>query len=307
MTSKNYIAIDIAKDSLAVASDSFNGSFPYTDSGLSKLINKIKVLDSALVVCEATGGYERKLMELLFEQKIPVALVNPSRVRNFARSEGIKAKTDPIDAQMLLRFAKSKDLRSTRAPSAQQRSLQALMDRRSQLTESLAREKTRLQKSPESVRGSIEKMINFIQKELEAVETQIRNIIETDEKMHRQNLTMQSVSGIGETTAWSILTYLGEIESLGRNQLIALAGVAPYNKDSGKFKGKRRIQGGRAKVRKCLYMAAQSAAVHNPHIKAYVDGLRARGKPYKCAMVAAMRKLLIHLQSLLKNPKNALA
>jgi transposase len=307
MTSKNYIAIDIAKDSLAVASDSFNGSFPYTDSGLSKLINKIKVLDSALVVCEATGGYERKLMELLFEQKIPVALVNPSRVRNFARSEGIKAKTDPIDAQMLLRFAKSKDLRPTRAPSEQQRSLQALMDRRSQLTESLAREKTRLQKSPESVRGSIEKMINFIQKELEAVETQIRNIIETDEKMNRQNLTMQSVSGIGETTAWSILTYLGEIERLGRNQLIALAGVAPYNKDSGKFKGKRRIQGGRAKVRKCLYMAAQSAAVHNPHIKAYVDGLRARGKPYKCAIVAAMRKLLIHLQSLLKNPKNALA
>lgn len=307
MTSKNYIAIDIAKDSLAVASDSFKGSFPYTDSGLSKLLKKIIVLDSALVVCEATGGYERKLIELLFGQKIPVALVNPARVRNFARSEGIKAKTDPIDAQMLLRFAKSKDLRPTRAPSTEQRSLQALMDRRSQLTESLAREKTRLQKSPESVRGSIEKMIDFIQKELEALERQIREIIEADENMNRQNLTMQSVSGIGETTAWSILTYLGEIESLGRNQLIALAGVAPYNRDSGNFKGQRRIQGGRAKVRKCLYMAAQSAAVHNPHIKAYVDDLRARGKPYKCAIVAAMRKLLIHLQSLLKNPENALA
>ena len=111
MTSKNYIAIDIAKDSLAVASDSFKGSFPYTDSGLGKLLKKIKVLDSAMVVCEATGGYERKLMSLLFKQEIPVALVNPSRVRNFARSEGTKAKTDPIDAQMLLRFAKSKDLR----------------------------------------------------------------------------------------------------------------------------------------------------------------------------------------------------
>jgi transposase len=307
MTSKNYIAIDIAKDSLAVASDSFNGSFPYTESGLGKLIKKVKALDCALVVCEATGGYERKLMNLLFKQKTPVALVNPSRVRAFARSEGTKAKTDPIDARMLLRFAKSKDLRPTPAPSKQQQCLQALMDRRSQLTESLAREKNRLQKSPESVRRSIEKMIDFIEKELEALEKQIQELIESDETMNRKSLTMQQVSGIGETTAWSILAYLGEIESLGRNQLVALAGVAPYNKDSGKFKGKRRIEGGRAKVRKCLYMAAQSAAVHNPHIKAYVDGLRARGKPYRCAIVAAMRKLLIHLQSLLKNPQNALA
>lgn len=307
MTSTNYIAIDIAKDSLAVASDSFNGSFSYTDSGLNKLLKKIAVLNSPLVVCEATGGYERKLMSLLFEQKIPVALVNPARVRAFAKSEGTKAKTDPIDAQMLLRFAQSKDLRPTPAPSQQQQSLQALMDRRSQLTESLAREKNRLQKSPPRVRKSIETMIAFIEKELKSLEEQIQKVIESDEAMNQQNLTMQSVSGIGETTAWSILAYLGEITSLGRNQLVALAGVAPYNKDSGKFKGKRRIEGGRAKVRKCLYMAAQSAAVHNPHIKAYVDGLRARGKPYKCAIVAAMRKLLIHLQSLLKNPEKALA
>lgn len=307
MTSKNYIAIDIAKDSLAVTSDSFKGSFPYTDSGLGKLLKKIDVLDSPLVVCEATGGYERKLMSLLFQKEIPVALVNPARVRNFARSEGTKAKTDPIDAQMLLRFAKSKDLRPTRPPSEQQQSLQALMDRRSQLTKTLASEKTRLQKSPQSIHKSIEKMIVFIEKELKALEEQIRETIKSDETMNRQNLIMQQVTGIGETTAWSILTYLGEISNLRRNQLVALAGVAPYNKDSGKFTGKRRIQGGRAKVRKCLYMAAQSAAVHNPHIKAYVDGLRARGKPYKCAIVAAMRKLLIFIQSLLKNPDNVLA
>lgn len=307
MTSKNYIAIDIAKDSLAVASDSFNGSFPYTESGLNKLLKKIKALDCALVVCEATGGYERKLMSLLFEQDIAVALVNPARARAFAKSEGTKAKTDPIDAEILLRFAKSKDLRPTPAPSKQQQSLQALMDRRSQLTESLAREKTRLQKSPQSIQESIEKMIAFTEQELEVIEKQIKKIIQADQSMNRQSLIMQTVSGIGETTAWSILAYLGEIQSFGRNQLIALAGVAPYNRDSGKFKGKRRIQGGRAKVRKCLYMAAQSAAVHNPHIKVYVDRLRAKGKPYKCAIVAAMRKLLIHLQSLLKNPKNALA
>ena len=118
---------------------------------------------------------------------------------------------------------------------------------------------------------------------------------------------MQSVVGIGKTTAWSILAYLSEITELKRNQLIALAGIAPFNKDSGKFQGKRRIEGGRAKVRKCLYMAAQSAAVHNEHIKKYVDGLRARGKPYKCAIVAAMRKILIHLQILLKKQQITLA
>ena len=307
MTSKNYIAIDIAKDSLAVATDSFTGSFPYTDSGLGKLLKKIKRLDSAMVVCEATGGYERKLMSLLFDQEIPVALVNPSRVRAFARSEGTKAKTDPIDAQMLLRFAKSKDLKPTPAPSKQQQALQALMDRRSQLTETLAREKTRLQKSTETVRKSIDKMIGVIEEELEALEERIEKLIKNDNTMNEQSVTMQTVTGIGKTTAWSILAYLGEIGGLGRNQLVALAGVAPYNKDSGKFKGRRRIEGGRAKVRKCLYMAAQSAAVHNPHIKAYVDRLRKKGKPYKWAIVAAMRKLLIHLQSLLKNPQNALA
>lgn len=307
MTTKNYIAIDIAKDSLAVASDSFSESFCYDHKGLKNLIDQIQKMESPRVVCEATGGYERELMSLLFEHDIPVALLNPARVRAFARSEGTKAKTDPIDAAVLLKFAKSKDLSPTPAPSQQQQTLQALMDRRSQLTESLAREKNRLQKSPECVRKSIEKMIRMLEKELQAIDDRIKELIERDDRFSEQSAKMQSVVGVGEATAWSILAYLGEITTLGRNEIVALAGVAPYNRDSGKFKGRRRIEGGRAKVRKCLYMAAQTAAMHNPHIKAYVDGLRARGKPYKCAMVAAMRKLLIHLQSLLKNPQITLA
>ena len=307
MITKNYIAIDIAKDSLAVASDSFNESFTYNKKGLKALIGKITLVESPLVVCEATGGYERKLMSLLFELHIPVALLNPARVRAFARSEGTKAKTDPIDALMLLRFAKSKDLRPTPAPSQQQQTLQALMDRRSQLTESLAREKNRLQKSPECVRKSIEKMIRMLEKELQAIDDRIKELIDRDDQLSEQSARMQSVVGVGQATAWSILAYLAEITTLGRNEIVALAGVAPYNRDSGKFKGRRRIEGGRAKVRKCLYMAAQTAAIHNPHIKDYVDRLRARGKPYKCAMVAAMRKLLIHLQSILKNSLITLA
>lgn len=304
---KQYIAIDIAKDSLAVKGDFFNGSFDYNAQGLQQLLLKLQAIDIPIVVCEATGGYERKLIDFLHETAIATVLVNPARVRAFARSEGIKAKTDPIDAALLLRFAQSKDLEPTPTPSPEQQNLQALMDRRSQLTESVAREKNRLQKCPEIVRQSIEKVIGILEEELAQIDEQIEQLIEADNLMSEHSQAMQSVVGVGKTTAWSILAYLGEITALGRNQLVALAGIAPFNKDSGKYKGKRRIEGGRAKVRKCLYMAAQSAAVHNEHIKKYVDGLRARGKPYKCAIVAAMRKLLIHLQVLLKNPQNSLA
>ncbi len=306
-SNKNYIAIDIAKDSLEVKSEAFKGSFLYNSAGLKKLIGKIQCVDAPIVVCEATGGYERKLMDCLRESAIDVALVNPARVRAFAKSEGIKAKTDRMDAALLLNFAQSKNLQPTAPLSEQQRRLQALMDRRSQLTESLAREKNRLQNSPKSIHSFIEKMIGLIEEQIAQVEEQIKELIETDTQLSEQAEKMRSVVGIGETTAWTILAYLGEITALKRNSLVALAGLAPFNDDSGTSSKKRRIEGGRAKVRKCLYMAAQSAAVHNEHIKKYVDGLRARGKPYKCAIVAAMRKLLIHLQILLKKQQNILA
>jgi transposase len=307
MTSYNYIAIDIARESLAVYSEQYNGTVSYDRTGLKKILNLVSQTTAPLVVCEATGGYEKELLSLLRQHGIDLNLVNPARVRAFAKSEGLKAKTDPIDAQMLMRFAQSKQLQPTAAPSAQEEALQELMDRRSQLTESLAREKNRLQKSSKSIRKSIEKMIRFLDKEIADIEKQIKELVDSDQQMREQKDTMISVSGVGETTAWAILAYLHEITIAQRNQIVALAGIAPYNRDSGKFKGKRRIQGGRAKVRKCLYMATQSAANHNPHIKQYVAGLIARGKPYKWAIVAAMRKLLIHLQSLLKKSNFALA
>lgn len=307
MTSINYIAVDIAKDSFEVFSDFFKGSYIYSTESLKTFVKQTRSVPSPLVICEATGGYERELMFTLFKQKIPVARVNPFRVRAFAKSEGIKAKTDPIDATVLLRFSKEKQINPTPPPSPKQQALSELMDRRSQLSGTAASEKNRLKMSTKRIQRSIEKMIRFTEKEIKLIEKQIKEIIQADDQMRSQSNIMMQVKGVGETTVWSILAYLSEITSLGRNQLVALAGVAPYNQDSGKWKGKRRIEGGRAKLRKCLYMAATSAAVHNPHIKAYVDGLRARGKPYKCAIVAAMRKLLIYLQSILKNPQKALA
>lgn len=257
-------------------------------------------LKNPLVVCEAGGGYERNLLAFCWEHKIPVCLVNPMRVRAFAISEGIKAKTDTIDAQVLLRFAKEKALAAMPVPEPKKVELMALMDRRGQLTEQLAREKNRAQKSHAFIQPSINKMIGFVEKEIAAIGKKIDAIIESDAQMKTKVDIIQSVKGLGPATAWTIITYLGETDRLSRNQAVALAGPAPFNRDSGMRIGKRSLQAGRAKVRCCLYMAACSAAVHNDVIKAYVEGLRARGKSYKMAIVAAMRKLIVHIHSLLK-------
>jgi transposase len=316
MTSNTqYIAIDIAKQTLQVQSDLQSLSLLYNQEGLKQLRAFIKRHQHPMVIAEATGGCERPLMSMLYKYKITVALLNPRLARAFAVSEGIKAKTDPIDAKMLLSFAKEKSPRPTEYIGAQREELGALMDRRAQreelgalmdrraqLTEHIAKEKNRLDKNQKIICGSINKMIRILDKELALIEARITKLIDSNEQMQAQSKLMQQVCGVGPNTAWSILAYLSEITALNRNQLVALAGLAPYNRDSGKFKGKRTRQGGRAKVRKTLYMAAQTAAIHNPTIKTYVDRLRnEKGKPYKCAMTAAMRKILVHLQSLLKN------
>lgn len=303
----NYIAVDIAKESLAVHAEAFRGSFPYNAKGLNELLAKVRSVEHPIVVCEASGNYEKKLIEHMHDHQIPTALVNPSRVRAFARSDGLKAKTDPIDAALLMRFAQSKSIQPSTVHTQQQQDLQALMDRRDQLTSARAQEKNRLDKSSQTIIPSIKKIIQVLDDEIKDIEEQIEQIVAQDKTMSAQHSIMQSIKGVGKATSWSILAYLTEITSLKRNQIVALAGIAPFPKDSGAFSGKRRIEGGRAKVRKCLFMAAQTAATYNPHIKTYVDGLKARSKPHKCAIVAAMRKLLIHIQSMLKNHELSLA
>lgn len=181
------------------------------------------------------------------------------------------------------------------------------MDRRSQLKEQIASEKNRLQKCSKTLESRIKRMIRFIDQELAEIEKMIREIIKSNEELKAYSEAMQAVKGVGEATAWSILAYLTEIGHLNRGQIAALVGLAPYNRDSGKWKGKRSIQGGRAKVRNCLFMAARTAAIHNTVIKPYTDGLIARGKSYKMAMVAAMGKILIHLQVIIRNLQMELA
>jgi transposase len=296
----HYVAIDVSKSTLQVQDDRRAFAVGNDPSGHRRLLDHLRTCTNPLVVFEASGGYERALLQSLHKVGMPLAMVNPARVRDFARSEGVRVKTDPIDGKMILAFAKSKALRPMEAPSEACVKLAALLDRRGHLVEHLAREKNRLQNSEAFILRSIKRMIRILEKEIAAIEKAIDQLVGSDPGLKARSEIIQSVKGVGQITAWTLLAYLSEIEDLNRNRLVALAGIAPFNRDSGKFSGRRSIIGGRAKVRKCLYMAAHTAASCNPVIAAYVQGLRDRGKPYKCAIVAAMRKLLIHIQSLMK-------
>jgi transposase len=303
---QTLIAIDVAKDSLEVRTESSSFTLDNSLSGFKALIRRVPPKPGLLVVFEATGGYERPLAEFLHKHKIALRIINPRLLRAFAISEGIKAKTDPIDAEMIYRFAKSKSLQPTPSPSVAQRELSDLLDRRSQLSEFLAREKNRIQKSlSKSLLASLRRNMKALEKEIALIEKQIRALVDASPEIKKRCLLITSVKGVGEITAWTLLAQLPEITKLTRNQLVALAGVAPFNNDSGTSTGRRSIYGGRAKIRRVLFMAARSATQFNPVIQVYVEGLLARGKPYKCALTAAMRKILIHVQSLLKKSEFA--
>jgi transposase len=293
-------AVDVSKESLEVKTVHRSFSVPNTKKGISQLRRKMKPAENPFVICEATGGYERLLMHSMQDANIPICRANPARIRAFARSEGIRAKTDPIDARMILKFAQEKELRPTVPMEPERKRLAAYLDRRHHLKDEAVREKNRIQNSPEEMHASINRMLGVLKKEIDAIEEMIRETISSHALICAQVECLKKIKGVGEVTAWVIIAFLGEIDKLTRNQLVALAGVAPFNRDSGIFKGKRKIIGGRAKVRTTLYMATHTASMHNPVIKEYVEGLLSRGKPYKCAMVAAMRKMLIHMQSELK-------
>ena len=235
---QTLIAIDVAKDSLEVRTDKSAFSLENSPKGFKALLRKVPQKTGLLVVFEATGGYERALAEFLHERKIALSIINPRLLRSFARSEGIKAKTDPIDAEMIYRFARSKALRITPAPTAGQRELSDLLDRRSQLSEFLAREQNRIQKAlSKALLASLRRNMKALEKEMALIEKHIRALVDSTPDLKKHSLIITSVKGVGDITAWTLLAQLPEIPTLSRNQLVALAGVAPFNNDSGKFSG----------------------------------------------------------------------
>lgn len=270
----------------------------------SALAAALKPLGVALVVMEATGGYEAALACALQAAGLPVAVVNPRQARDFAKSMGRLAKTDRIDARMLAEFAgvlvRRDDLTSLIRPvtDEQQRALAAMVTRRRQLVAMMLSERQRLPLAIAVVRPSIEAMIEAIRKQLDDVEGQMVGHVQT----HYAELDrlLRSASGIGPVASATLIAELPELGRLNRREIAALVGVAPMANDSGNARGRRYVQGGRFEIRRVLYMATLTAARHNPAIKAFYDRLKAAGKLPKVALVACMRKLLTTLNAMVK-------
>lgn len=299
-----YVGIDVAKAKLDVALDADGEVFEVTNDpiGLTRLIDRLKSQVVALVALEASGGYEALAVATLGAAGFPVALVNPRQVRDFARSTGRLAKTDAIDAKLLARFAVTIKPRVTALAESGRAELSELLARRNQLVGMHVAERQRLtQARSKRVRKDVQGMIDFIAKRLDKAEDDLGKFIASRPEWQVKEDLMRSVPGVGPTTSRVLLGRLPELGELTPKAIVALVGIAPINRDSGSFRGKRTIAGGRADVRTALYMAAFSATRCNPVIRAFYQPLRAQGKPFKVALVACMHKLLVILNAIMKS------
>jgi transposase len=270
--------------------------------GVRRLIGQLRGSALSLIAVEATGGYERRLLHGLLDAGLPVIRVNPLHVRRFAQSRGILAKTDRIDAAVLADFARlnADRLRPMQPISDNARMLHELTARRRQLLEQcVANQSQREHATLTSVRRSIDRTIQHLRREIDAVEAEIQAIIEKDTTLQCRQKKLLSVTGIGPRVSRILVSELPELGQLDRRKIAALVGVAPFNDDSGTHSGARHIRGGRATVRAALYMATLVAARNDPIIRAYYERLKANGKPKKVALVACLRKRLNYLTSLL--------
>lgn len=299
---KSVIGIDVGKEKLdvGVVDEKRVRVWANDEPGRSELSGWIIEQKATLVVVEASGGYEAAIVSELVSRGQAVALVNPTRVRAFARAEGILAKTDKIDAQVIARFgATMKPQANVRRDEAQVE-LNQLVTRRRQLVLMLTAEKNRHQTASSVIQAHIASHISWLQTEIEALEQQISQAIAANPEATETAQRVDSVPGIGFITAATLVADLPELGQLNRQKIAALVGLAPFNHDSGKQRGKRRIFGGRTSVRSVLYMATLSAIRHNPVIKAFYQRLVTKGKLKKVALTACMRKLLVILNTMVK-------
>lgn len=298
------IGIDVAKAHLDIAShnDDAVQRFDNDPEGHVALLEYLKPMTIQRIVLEATGGYERPIVATLLARQLPVVVVNPKQVRNFAKALGQLAKTDAIDARVLARFAADikPDIRPL--PDEKALDLQEKLARRRQLVQMRTAESNRLKQTfSATVRASIEVMLNTINQQINDLDDDLHQAIKDSPAWQAKVDLLKAVPGIGDQTARCLIAQLPELGQCSRQQIAALVGVAPINRDSGVMRGRRVIGGGRAAVRCALYMATLTATVHNPKIKAYYQRLVAAGKKKKVALIAAMRKLLVILNAMLRD------
>ena len=305
--SRPVVGIDVAKHKLDVFVDlpgaaGRASSFANDDAGRAALLDELGRLGGAALVCvEATGRHHRRLAADLLEAGIPVAVVNPQRVREFARATGRLEKSDPVDARVLAEFARAVGPRVEEKPPAKQTELRDLVARRRALVQVRVAEKNRLaDDAPKLARARAAKLLRFVEQQVEDLDRAIAKLVERDDDWDRRAGLIASVKGVGRATAHQLVADLPELGKLDRGQIAKRVGVAPLNCDSGKRRGPRRIRGGRHDVRLTLYMGAFNACLHNPRFRAFAGRLRAAGKPFKVVVTAAMRKLLVILNQMVK-------
>ena len=307
MSDSVFIGIDVSSQTLEVASSAQAKTWQARNDahGIESLCSQLTALGPALVVLEATGGYEFEAACALQAAGLPTAVVNPRMARDFARAIGALAKTDALDAHMLAAFARVMHQHPERErfvkplADAQLQQLQALVLRRRQIVQMLTGERQRLRISHAAARPSIERVIEFLKQELGDSDTEVAAHVQHHHAQLAQALT--SVPGIGAASVAVLLAELPELGKLDRRRVAALVGVAPLNRDSGQMRGQRSIWGGRAQVRRTLYMATLTAVRYNPVLKPYYEHLLAAGKRKKVALVACMRKLLTMLNAIAKH------
>jgi transposase len=298
-----FIGMDVSKAWLDIAVHPGEEGWrsENTESGIGKLIKRLQVLPIERIVVEATGGYEAKLVERLLQAELPVARVNPGRVRKFAQGLNWLAKTDKIDARVLALFGEKAQPRLLVLPGEAEKRLSALIKRRKQVLDMLTAEQNRLELAEKEVLEYITNVVQLLQRQLDELDTQIQDLIDqTPDLKHKRDL-LQSVPGVGKVLSATLLAQMPELGSCDRKEIAALGGLAPFNHDSGRKHGKRMIRGGRPFVRNVLYMATIAATRFNPTIRPMYQRLLKAGKQKKVAITACMRKLLTILNAIIRS------
>jgi transposase len=301
-----FVGVDVSKDRLDVHVRPSGESFAMARDGvgIAALAERLVGLAPTLVVMEATGGFETIVAAGLAAAGLPLAVVNPRQIRAFAQALGLKAKTDALDAAAIARFAEAVRPEPRPVADAEAQALGELVARRRQLVETMTAERNRRRQltRPHLIKG-VDRVLKVLQQELSQLESDIDDAVRGSPVWRETAELLTSVPGVGDTTARTLIAELPELGRLNRREIAALAGLAPFNRDSGNFRGKRAIAGGRASVRTALFMASLVACRHNPTLKAFSDRLRAAGKAPKQAIVAVARKLLTILNAIIRQQK----
>lgn len=306
MSEHPFIGIDVSAQSLEVAVRPCGESWccANSDSDLDELVARVQALQPSVIVLEATGGCEQPLLRRLIAAGLPVAVVNPRRVREFARSTGRLAKTDRLDAHVLAHFGEAVRPRVVSAGEMHTQQLRELVQRQFDLRQMLTAEINRrkaAQRRGATPHRSMEAVIEVLKQEIAQLDAEIAKLVEQTDTWREYKAILRSVPGVGPVLTATLLALLPELGRLNHRQIAALVGVAPFNQDSGQHKGKRRVWGGRSAVRSRLYMAALAAARWNPVIRAFYQRLRQAGKAAKVALTACARKLLVILNAMVKH------